>query len=170
MLYGPDRLDRMAYGRSKHTDQRQPQRAGDARVGMRDRRGPWPVAGAQPGSSVRGDSYRGVRSETIPWLGEVSPDAPVRPLLAMTARSCGGRNPMGAPDSGDDASLWGSAPPCTAGPINDGSRSRPESRGHPHLPCLALDRSLCAPVLWNFLICPINRPGVNPVTQSVRNN
>ena len=135
----------MAYGRSKHIDQRQPQRSGSARVGMRDRCSPRLVAGARPRSLVRGDSYRGVRSETIPQLGEVSPYAPVKPLPAMTARSCCGWGPMGAPDSGNDASLWGGALPCTAGPINDGLRSHPESRHHPHLPCLALDRSLHAP-------------------------
>ena len=33
---------------------------------MRDRRSPRPVAGARPGSLVQGDSYCGVRSETIP--------------------------------------------------------------------------------------------------------
>ena len=48
-LDGPDRSGRMAYGRSKRIDQRQPQRAGGARAGMRGRRGPWPVAGARPG-------------------------------------------------------------------------------------------------------------------------
>ena len=131
-----------------HTDEAstlissQPQHAGGARAGMQDRHSPRP---AWPGSSVQGDSYRGVWSETIPQLGDVSPDASVRPLPAMMAGSCSGRGPMGAPDSGDNASLRGGAPPCTAGPINDGSQSRPESPGHPHLPCLALDLSLHAP-------------------------
>ena len=32
---------------------------------------------------MQGDSYHGDRSETIPQLGEVSLDAPVRPLPAM---------------------------------------------------------------------------------------
>ena len=74
MLYDPDRPGHMAYGRSKHIDRRQPQRAGGARADMRDRRGPRPVARARPRSWVQGDSYRGVRSETILQLGEVSPD------------------------------------------------------------------------------------------------
>ena len=52
----------------------------------------------------------------------------VRPLPAMTVGSSGVRGPKGAPDSGDDASLRGGAPPCTAGTIKDGSRSCPESR------------------------------------------
>ena len=98
MLYGLDRSGCMAFGWDKCIDLRQPQRAGGARAGMRDRCGPRPVARAWPGSSVQGDSYRGVRSETIPQLGEVSPDAPMRPLPAMAAGSCGGRGRMGAPD------------------------------------------------------------------------
>ena len=120
MLYGLDCPGRMAYGRSKHIDWRQPQRAGGALAGMQDRRGPRPVSRARPGSSVRGDSYRRVQSEMIPQLGEVSPDAPVRPFPAMTAGSCGGQGPMGVPDSGDDASLRGGSQSCTAGSIKDG--------------------------------------------------
>ena len=49
----------------------------------------------------------------------------VRPLPAMTVGSCGGWGPMGVLDSGDDASLQGDAPPCTAGSIKDVSRSCP---------------------------------------------
>ena len=74
MLYGPDRSGCMAYGRDKRIDQRQLQRAGGARAGMWDRRGPRPVTGARPGSSVQGDSYREVRSEMILQLGHVLPD------------------------------------------------------------------------------------------------
>jgi len=44
MLYSPDRPGHMAYGQSKHIDQRQPQRAGGARAGMRDQRGPQSVS------------------------------------------------------------------------------------------------------------------------------
>ena len=121
---------------------------------MRDRHGPRPVAGAWPGSSVLGVSYCRVWNETIPQLGKVLPDAPVRPLPAMAAGSCGGWGPIGVPDSGDDASLRGGTPPCTAGPINDGSRSRQSRhRGHhPQLPCLVLDRSLRAPAARRLLL------------------
>ena len=63
MLYGPDRSGRMASGWDKSIDQHQPHSASGARTGMRDRRGPRPVAGARPGCSVQGDSYHGVRSE-----------------------------------------------------------------------------------------------------------
>ena len=51
----------------------------------------------------------------------------VRLLLAMPVRSSGGRSPMGVSGSGDDALLRGSSPPCNAGTIKDGSRSRPQS-------------------------------------------
>ena len=37
------------------------------------------------------------------------------------------QGPIGTHDSGDDASLRGSATPCTAGPIKDGSQSCPWS-------------------------------------------
>ena len=74
MLYGPDRSGCMAYGWDKCIDQRQLQHAGGARVGMQDWRGPRPVAGARPGSLVKGNSYHGVQSETILQLSYVSPD------------------------------------------------------------------------------------------------
>ena len=74
VLYGLDRSGRMACGRSGRIDQRQPQHAGGAPAGMRDWRGLRPVTGARPGSSVQGDSDRGLQSETIPQLGHVLPD------------------------------------------------------------------------------------------------
>ena len=84
-MHGSDRSGRVVNGRNKHIDQRQPQVAGGARMGMHDRRDPRPVAGTQPGSSLWGGSYRGVRSKTIPQLSHVSPDVRRRPLPAIGA-------------------------------------------------------------------------------------
>ena len=84
--HGPDRLGCMAYGLNKRIDQRQPQSDAGARTGMRGRHDSRPVAGTRPWSSVQGDSYRGVRSKTIPQLSHVSLDVRMRPLPAIGAR------------------------------------------------------------------------------------
>ena len=64
---------------------------GGARMGMRDRRDPRPVAGTQPESSVQGDSCCGVRCKSIPRLGHVAPDVQMGSLLAVGAWQRGAR-------------------------------------------------------------------------------
>jgi len=55
---------------------------------------------------VHDDSCHGVRCSTIPQLGHVSPDVQMRRLPVVWAGERGARAPIGARDSGGNASLW----------------------------------------------------------------
>ena len=119
-MHGSDRSGRVVNGRNKHIDQRQPQVAGGARMGMHDRRDPRPVAGTQPGSSLWGGSYRGVRSKTIPQLSHVSPDVQMRPLPAIGDRQHMARVQWERTVLGDDESLRVVTPSYSMGLIKGG--------------------------------------------------